>query len=93
MCSSTTSSSSNQIPPRGIPIIMEFKIETRYTVEKCRGEHLSKTGPDRNRFGLKRRIEDRTEMVRSGPGWSGPRRSSVRKPVQHIGEELKGLIS
>nr|GEV41775.1 zinc finger, CCHC-type [Tanacetum cinerariifolium] len=32
----------------------------------------AKTGPDRDRFGLKRRTEDRTEMVRSGPGWSGP---------------------
>nr|GEW27063.1 polyadenylate-binding protein 2-like [Tanacetum cinerariifolium] len=29
-----------------------------------RGEHRSKTGPDRERFGPKRRTEDRTEMVR-----------------------------
>nr|GEZ35182.1 zinc finger, CCHC-type [Tanacetum cinerariifolium] len=43
------------------------------------GEHRSKTGPDRDRFGPKRRTEDRTEMVRSGPG-----RSSVRSgPTRH----------
>nr|GEU32959.1 probable leucine-rich repeat receptor-like serine/threonine-protein kinase At3g14840 [Tanacetum cinerariifolium] len=44
-----------------------------------RGEHRSKNGPDRDRFGPKRQTEDRTEMVRSGPG-----RSSVRSgPTRH----------
>nr|GEV22548.1 hypothetical protein [Tanacetum cinerariifolium] len=45
-----------------------------------RGEHRSKTGPDRDRVGPKLRTEDRTEMVPSGPG-----RSSVGSgPTRHI---------
>nr|GEZ85547.1 hypothetical protein [Tanacetum cinerariifolium] len=51
------------------------------------GEHRSKTGldrltgpdRDRDRFGPKRRTEDRTEKVRSGPGWSSPVKSRFDK--------------
>nr|GEV90326.1 ribonuclease H-like domain-containing protein [Tanacetum cinerariifolium] len=44
----------------------------------------TKTGPDRDRFSPKCRIKDRTEMVRSGSGRSGPGRSSVRSgPTRH----------
>nr|GEV74515.1 RNA-directed DNA polymerase, eukaryota, reverse transcriptase zinc-binding domain protein [Tanacetum cinerariifolium] len=39
---------------------------------RSRGEYRSKTGPDRDRFGPKCRTEDRTEMVRSCLGRSGP---------------------
>nr|GEU35412.1 hypothetical protein [Tanacetum cinerariifolium] len=59
-------------------------LEVERTALNTRGEHRSKTGPDQDRFGLKRRTEDRTEMVRSGLGWSGPGRSSVRSgPTRH----------
>nr|GEV01295.1 hypothetical protein [Tanacetum cinerariifolium] len=53
-------------------------------VDMSRGEHRSKIRPDRDRVGPKLQTEDRTEMVRSGPGQSGPGRSSVRSgPTRH----------
>nr|GEZ65988.1 nucleotide-binding alpha-beta plait domain-containing protein [Tanacetum cinerariifolium] len=43
---------------------------TRHNVRVFWGEHRSKTGPDRDQVGPRLRTEDRTEMVRSGPGRS-----------------------
>nr|GEU94654.1 short integuments 2, mitochondrial isoform X1 [Tanacetum cinerariifolium] len=55
---------------------LPINAHSRSSVQK--GDHGPKTRPDRNRICPKRWTEDRTEMVRSGPGQSGP----VRFPVQ-----------
>nr|GEU37971.1 serine carboxypeptidase-like 45 [Tanacetum cinerariifolium] len=58
-----------------------------------RGEHRSKTRPNRDRVGPKLRTEDQTEMVRSGPGDYIPQLAElmVQFDKKHKIFNLKGI--